>query len=230
MSNNQWPQPELSLGAPYGSMDILGRYKFWEIKKNSPAHLSWRTISEQIINLLEDQLAPLNADLMVEMVMIAQQDAKPNPTILFRSQNKATRQKAIALVNERSVLASHPGVLTAECSLLPKPLVIEDVLGLPDLPPGVYCSDALRHCGASVIISGEQARTLRNATLGGIVCIDGLFYGITTAHACSGAPEVAVDLQAEIDFALYGLGGFDIAPEQEYNGVEITSKGGLRVF
>ncbi|TVY27730.1 hypothetical protein LHYA1_G004332 [Lachnellula hyalina] len=66
-SENQWPQPELSLGAPYGSLDILARYKFWEVKNNSPAHQAWRAVSEQIINLIEDQFEALDVqetDLM----------------------------------------------------------------------------------------------------------------------------------------------------------------------
>ncbi|TVY37173.1 Cell wall integrity protein [Lachnellula subtilissima] len=231
MSENQWPQPELSLGAPYGSLDILARYKFWEVKNNSPAHQAWRAVSEQIINLIEDQFEALDAqeaDLMAEMFMIAGEEAEPSPTVLFRSQSKVARQRAIKLVHERSLLASYPGVMMADCSRLPRPLVIEEVSGMPALLPGMYSSDALRHCGASVIISRGRAGPLSKATLGGILCIGGLFYGMTTAYACMEAPKRAVDSETESDFALYGRSELDVAPEEEYHVVGMTCKGELK--
>jgi hypothetical protein len=231
--NNEWPQPELSLGAPNGSMDILDRYNFWEVKKNSPAHHAWRIISEPIINLLEDQFEHLdaeNVDITVEMFMIAGKTGNPSPTILFRSQSKVVRQAAMETVNKSALLASHPGILMASCSLLPRALVMEDVLGIPALPAGVYSSDALRHCGVSVVISGEQGGSLRKATLGGIVCIDGLFYGMTTGRACFGDPGSAGDMEVEFDFALYGLEGLEEGADEEFEGVEMTSKGKLATF
>ncbi|TVY57858.1 hypothetical protein LCER1_G002106 [Lachnellula cervina] len=233
MPNGQWPQPELSLGAPYGSLNILARYKFWEIKNNSPAHNTWRAVSEQIINLIEDRFETLDAqdtDLMVEMFMIAGEKAKPTPIVLFRSQSKIARQRAIKLVHERSLLASHPGVMMADCSMLPRPLVTEGVSGMPALLPGVYSSDALRHCGASVIISRGQAGSLSEATLGGILCIGGLFYGMTTAHACLRTPGGAVDCVTESDFALYENSGLDVTLKEECEIVEMTSKGELCLF
>ncbi|TVY92758.1 hypothetical protein LAWI1_G003362 [Lachnellula willkommii] len=227
MSNGQWPQPELSLGAPYGSLDILARYKFWEIKNNSPAYHTWRAVSEQIINLIEDQFETLDtqdADLMVEMFMIAGEEANPSPTVLFRSQSKVARQRAIKLVHESSLLTSHPGVMIADYSMLPRPLVIEEVSGMPvpALPPGAYSSDALRHCGTSVIISRGQAGSLSEATLGGVLCIGGLFYGMTTAHACLEPPGGAVGLETKSDFALYENSGLDVTPEEECEVVEMT--------
>ncbi|TVY19939.1 Cell wall integrity protein scw1 [Lachnellula arida] len=227
MSNGQWPQPELSLGAPYGSLDILARYKFWEIKNNSPAYHTWRAVSEQIINLIEDQFETLgtqDADLMVEMFMIAGEEANPSPTVLFRSQSKVARQRAIKLVHESSLLTSHPGVMMADYSMLPGPLVIEEVSGMPvpALPPGAYSSDALRHCGTSVIISRSQAGSLSEATLGGVLCIGGLFYGMTTAHACLEPPGGAVGLETKSDFALYENSGLDVTPEEECEVVEMT--------
>ncbi|TVY81713.1 Cell wall integrity protein scw1 [Lachnellula suecica] len=228
--SNQWPPlplPDLSVGARHTSMDILGRYSFWEVKKNSPAHQIWRTASEQIINLLEDHFDLLDAqdaDMVMEIFMIARKEAAPSPTILFRCQSKDARQKAMELVNAKSIMGPYPGVQMAACSMLPKSLVAEDFLGLPTLPPGVYSPDALRHCGVSINISGEQNGNVRKATLGGVVCIDGLFYGLTTAHACFGAPGVASDLETELDFALYGLNGIDDIADEDHGGAEITSK------
>jgi len=226
--DNEWSQPELSLGAPNVSMDIVDKYKFWEIKKNSPAYELWGIVSEPMVSLLEDQFEHLDVedtDIMVEMFMISRKMGNPNPTILVRSQSKAARHTTMEVLSKCSFLAPYPGVMMASCSLLPRSLVIEDVLGIPSLPPGVYSSDALRHCGVSVIISGGHGGSLQKATLGGIVCIDGLFYGMTTARACFGGPELAIDEEADLDFAFYGLEGLDEATEEEYEGVEMTSKG-----
>lgn len=228
VASNEWPQPELSLGAPNGSMDILERYQFWEIRKDSPAHQAWHTISKAITQLLEDRFALSDAEdanLMVEMSMVAQKMAKPSPTILFRSQSKAVRQTAIDLVKNSPALVPYIGMLMASCSLFPRSLVMEDVLGMPSLPRGVYSSDALRHCGVSIVISEEQGGSLRKATLGGIVCIDGLFYGMTTARACFGEPGVSADMEPELHFALHGLDRPDGATDGEFDGVEMTSKG-----
>lgn len=119
-ANSDWPQPELSLGAPHASMDIRDRFKFWEIKNNSPAHQVWGEISEAITNLLEGKFmvsTAEDADIIVEMFMIAQKMGNPSPTVIFRSQINAARQTAMDVVEKGSIMAPFSGVLMASCCL-----------------------------------------------------------------------------------------------------------------
>lgn len=211
MSGCSWPEPELSLGPVCTSLGDLDKYTCWEVRDESPAHQAWRRISRPIIQLLQDQGDDLDAqetDLMIEMFMIGQDPSSASPTILFSCQDPAIRQRAMELIGKSAILGSYPqypGILMAECFRRRRPLAIEGEADVPALPPGVYATEPLRHCGVSVLISGEQRSSPRKATLGGIVFIAGLFYGIITLYACKQTPLDEDESDDENEFSFFGL-------------------------
>lgn len=206
MSGSKWANPELLLGASCISPDSLGKYKCWAVKEQSFAHEVWNTISTQIVKVLQDQPEPLETrdmDLMLQMFMIGEDEALSTPTILFSCHDPKTRQRAMDLVHRSSILLQHPEIMMASCSPRRRPLAMEETAEVPALPPGVYATEPLRHCGVSVLISGEQRRSPRRATLGGIVFIAGLFYGIITLYACKQDSSMITEPDSDQQFSFY---------------------------
>jgi hypothetical protein len=218
----------LSIGAPCASLDLLGRYKCWSLKDKSPAHLVWKAVSKAITSLLDDQFEHLDAggsDLMIEMFMVGRRMNSCSPTILFSCESKACRHKAMELVKKKAILASHPGVLMAESSRLPRLLALGEDSEILNLPPGVYGNGPFKSCGMPILISGSHGGALRKATLGGIICIDEDYYGVTTAHAFVETKQEGIREDGDIEFAFYGLGEPDDSTDDEDNSVEMTSQG-----
>lgn len=202
----QWKEPELSIGLP---LKPLGRHKCWSLQDKSPAAVVWKSVSRSIINLLEDQYEHLdvkNSELRVHMFMIGQRPESSAPTILFSCESKPPRRKAMDLVKREGILDCHVGVQMAECSRLPKQLAIGEDSELRPLPVGVYLNGPLRSCGIAVLISRDGVTPPRKATIGGIVCIEDTYYGLTTAHAFDAVEERENSSDEDFEFAFYELG------------------------
>ncbi|TVY85456.1 NEDD8-specific protease [Lachnellula suecica] len=219
----QWPQPELSIGTRCGSMDVLGRWKCWEIKEKSPAYRVWKLVSKAIIDLLEDQFEHLDAkgkDFMFEMFMIGRRASTSKPTILFSCENKTPRQRAIHLVEKSAVLAPHPGVLMAQCSRLPRLYAGNDATSLA--PPGVYVNGPL---SMSVVVISDFGES-RKATLGGVLLIDGQFFGLTANHAFLSAQIVDMDPAPDLEFEFFDSSAFSHDFDEDES-VLMTSHGSI---
>lgn len=225
---NRWKDSELSLGSPCASLDRLGRYKCWSVKEKSPAHAAWKVVSKAIISLLEDQFEHLDAgdsDLKIEMFMVGRKPVGSIPTILFSCESKTCRQKAMALVQKKAILAAYPAVVMAECARLPKLLARGEQPDLPFLPPGVYSSGPLKACGTPMLISTGSSKPSCRATLGGLVTIDAKLYGITASHAFMDPKEETTIDDTGVDFAFYGADDpFESSDDDDENS-EITSQG-----
>ncbi|CZR68338.1 uncharacterized protein PAC_18237 [Phialocephala subalpina] len=224
----RWQQPELSIGPRCQSLDVLGVYKCWSLKDKSPAHLVWNKVYKAIITLVEDQFEHLDArdsDLVVEMFMIGRKARTSSPTVLFSCESKSCRRKVIELVQKNSILACHPGISMAECSRLPRLLAFGEGLEMPILPPGVYVNGPLRSCGIDVLISGSHDKSPRKATIGGLVCVDDDYYGLTCAHAFSEAKEPDASGDRDLEFAFYGPDDPDDSSDGENDSVGMTSQG-----
>ncbi|KAH8586937.1 hypothetical protein B0O99DRAFT_41432 [Bisporella sp. PMI_857] len=229
MPQCRWEEPQLSVGVPRASLDILGRYKCWSLKDKSPAHLVWKTASKAINSLLEDRFEHLGAggsDLMVEMFMIGRKPASSSPTILFSCESKTCRQNAMGLVQKKGILADHPGVLMAECSRLPKPLALDKEPDLPLLPPGVYLNGPLRSFGTSVLIYTEEGKLPRKSTIGGFITIGHELFGVTAAHVFFPAMEEDSSDDKDLEFAFFGDEPYDSQDDEEEL-VELTSQASM---
>ncbi|KAH6703323.1 hypothetical protein BKA61DRAFT_196024 [Leptodontidium sp. MPI-SDFR-AT-0119] len=225
-----WRQPELSVGSPCSSLDLLGIYKCWMVKDKSPAHAVWKDVSKRIINLLEDQFEHLDAgdsDLTFEMFMVGRRSTSSVPTILFSCESKSCRQKAMALVQKKSILAAYPGVLMAERSRMPKLLAQGEDSELLFLPSGVYLNGPLRTCGTSVLISFGPKRPTRIATIGGIVCIEEELYGVTAGHAFSEVKGTTNSDDNDAEFSFFGDSDPFDSSDEEHELVEMTSQASM---
>jgi hypothetical protein len=159
--------------------------------------------------LLQDHNAELDTkdvDLMIEVFMIGEEESTSCPTVLFSCQDKRVRQRAMELVDKSLIIRNYDGLLMAECSRHRRPLAMEETAEVPALPPGVYATEPLRHCGVTVLISGEQRGSPRRATLGGIVFIAGLFYGLITLYACKQNSNTTTCPDMDPQFTFYEPG------------------------
>lgn len=198
------------------------------VKDKSPAHAVWKDVSKRIINLLEDQFEHLDAgdsDLTFEMFMVGRRSTSSVPTILFSCESKSCRQKAMALVQKKSILAAYPGVLMAERSRMPKLLAQGEDSELLFLPSGVYLNGPLRTCGTSVLISFGPKRPTRIATIGGIVCIEEELYGVTAGHAFSEVKGTTNSDDNDVEFSFFGDSDPFDSSDEEHELVEMTSQG-----
>ncbi|KFY12433.1 hypothetical protein V492_03884 [Pseudogymnoascus sp. VKM F-4246] len=231
MPKPRWENPELSVGTPHASLDLLGRYKCWSVKDGSPAHIVWKTVSKAITNLLEDQYEHLDAggsELMVEMFMVGRKLTNSIPTILFSCESKTCRQKALVLVRKKGILTNHSGVLMAESSKLPRPLALDEQADAPCLSPGVYLNGPLRCFGTSILIYSDEGTPPRKATIGGIMTINHELYGGTAAHAFFPVKDEENTETEDLEFAFFGdEDPYDSDSGDDEDLVEMTSKASM---
>jgi hypothetical protein len=98
---------------------------------------------------------------------------------------------------------------------------------VPILPSGVYVNGPLRSCGMDVLISTGPYRSPRKATVGGIVCVDNDYYGLTCVHAFSEAKTPDAGEDRDLEFAFYGLNddhGLGVSDDED-DSIEMTSQG-----
>jgi len=226
MAPCRWPEPELSIGAAHGALDSFGRYNCWSVSEKGPVNLMWKTVSKTIRTLLQEQLEHLDARgsvLQIEIFMIGRKPAKSSPTILFCSENKTLRKRAMELVERKIISGTHPGVFVAHSSRLPRQLALGDDEQLPQLPEGVYAVGPLKSCGISVYIVAKGISP-RRATIGGFVSIQSQYCGLTTAHAFLNSGSSSLKAEPEIEFA-FGMGEPEDSSDDEDYLLELTSKG-----
>lgn len=227
-----WPDPGISIGLRCQSLDPLGRYKCWNLREKSPAHHVWKIVSKEITALLDDQFEHLDtrgSEFMVEMFMIGKKPAKASPTILFSCESKSARQRAMELVQKKSLLGDHPGVRMAHCSRLPRPLALIDKLESLHLLEGIYAHEPLGVCTLSILVIDKDYALPRRATIGGFFSINNAYYGLTTAHAFreieQKAPEQKVAVDIDLEFSFYDETIDDSSDEDD--DLEMTSKGSV---
>lgn len=229
---NQWQQPEVSVGESCGSLGMLGRIKYWLVKDKSPVALAWKTISSQIRSYLEDQNEHLifgDSPLIFEIFMIGRKPENSSPTILFSCENKESRLLAIDLVHKKGILASYPGILMAGSSRSPRQLAGEE-RDLLRLPLGVYLNGPVSGCGISILVSHNPKSPPRKATLGGILCIENQYYGLTTAHSFMETVKAKVESNLDDELVFYHLGEPDESSEDEGDSAISIGKKLCRTF
>lgn len=227
MAPPSFPNPELSLGSRCQSLDPLGRYKCWNVRGKSPADMVWRSVSQLIRSLLEEKYEHLDArgsELLIEIYMIGKRPASASPTVVFSCENKCARQKAIELVDKQSILRNHPGVRMAQSSRLPRLLALDEDIESAHLLEGVYLNGPVNCSGLSVLVVSGDYTAPRRATIGGFICINNKYYGLTVAHAFqkrNTSPTTSMNVEMEFSFFDHDEDSGSLDEEDH----EMTSKG-----
>jgi hypothetical protein len=118
---NQWPDPQLSIGA---KCNRLGSNECW--KAIGPAQELFNLISKSIEDLLDARVEDLEEGepiaghiLLFDLYMIGKSPASAQPTLLFTCQRPKPRQRAIKFVKESRILNGHPKIALADSAVPP---------------------------------------------------------------------------------------------------------------
>lgn len=190
-----WPSPHLSLGK---KCSPFGRKECWEV--TGPAQVISSDLFGAVRTLLNSRNEYLNEKepkpcfIMFGLYMIGDDGAHASPTLLLSCERKAPRRKALKLVKESGILSEYPGVRLAESirppSVIQAPVFLggaEEHLYVIEEDPDIVCwSPSKFTCGIPVHgreRAGPDSYSSYEATIGGVVYLDGKPYGLSTAHS-----------------------------------------------
>ncbi len=156
------------------------------------------------------------------MWMIGSAANAANPTIVFTSKSRRQRTFAKALLKDSKLLSEYPGIKIK--TLDKAPAVYQaaeahlDADGNSISDHGIYMIDDSRGTCGSLVAFGSS----RLATMGGVILIDGVHYGISAQHTRSSYLRDRQLLQNELG----DVPCFDDDSDSEYcDLIEYTSKG-----
>ena len=199
-----WPEPQLSIGTKCNRM---GQNECWEAI--GPARTLFTEIAKSVGKLLDERMdelevgEPVAVDILTfGMYMIGKTPNTAQATLLFTCQRQKPRRRAIKFIKESSILKGKPKIALAESSVVPN-ATNNNYLRLL---AGDRGSKELREVGGSRLWNRVAAESLesshlvwtppirifavpvicastgRKATVGGILQVNGKYYGITVAH------------------------------------------------
>ena len=225
-----WPDPEASVGQE--CLKINGR-QCWQVI--GPALAVMETLSVPIKELLDknqellEQGESKSRPLSFQMWMLGQDHHTAVPTIVFCSKSKRQRTCAKALLKESGLLNDYPGI---EIKALDKvPAVYRSAKQSPNttsedaFEAGIFMFE--RSCEPrGALISVGHART---ATMGGVLLINGSYYGITAQHAQFDPLGLEDDVDDDEDLCFDDDSDSDSDSELQTS-IEMTSKGSVSSF
>jgi hypothetical protein len=214
----RWQSPELSIGR---ACTPIAKQKCWEV--TGPVETLARGLFQAVKELLDgyNELLydgePVQSLVMFNLFMIGHNQSKASPTLLVSCERKRPRQRAMKLIRESGILhrPEYAGVRLAESPLPPVglcppvPLGSQDVAGsssfpLPRLAQNVFWTPKFPPIGAQLYMGFNvtDAVYTTRATLGGVVIVDDVFYGLTVAHNFIGQKDPPVIADDEDGFEL----------------------------
>lgn len=218
----QWPNPELSIGQ---KCEPISGLFCWRV--TGPALQTFRELSIPIKDFLDRRQEDIERGekkpqtVSFHMLMVGSEPAKAEPTIIFASKNKQQRTYASVLIKQEKLLEDYPGV---KIKTLPKmsavhrsgPL-LSDPNSKAHSDDGIYLINRFSSaCGALISYGGSKL-----GTLGGVILIKGVLYGLATQH-----PRYKMYEEKEKPATQNKLLSFDEDVNFDYDEMtEITSQG-----
>ena len=195
-----WPEPEGSIG------DIeyrpLGRNKLcWEA--SGPARQQLLPLCRQIKSSLNDQrdeftggASTADWSIALNLFMVGPSRDRASPVIIVCCSDDIVRKRAVKMIRDLGYLEHHAGVKLGKRAFSPIPVTGEDMTEVqqPNLSARPYVVGepniaytrplVMNPCGALIFVKISSPSTgIRKATMGGVVLVNGQFYGITACHA-----------------------------------------------
>jgi hypothetical protein len=217
-----WPEPEKSIGKLRA---IIKGKKCWEAK--GPALEAFNKVGQPIQKLLDDcrdfleEGEEIARPISYQIWMVGRSVETALPTIVFTSKSKRSRTKATVIVKDSDILAEFPSIAVKALSAIPA--MPKADTGKDNQHPQETDEDDVsmigspsHACGAPILVGGG-----RKATLGGVLLIDGRWYGITANHARFGdveGPSDPSEGSKDVSFD-------DDSDLEDDDFIEITSKG-----
>ena len=222
-SKSTWPDPEQSIGRECSK---ISGFRCWEV--TGPALEIINNLSIPIKEMLDNHQEILEQGelkpraVSFHMWMIGSVASAANPTIVFSSKSRRQRTFAKVLLKESKLLDNYPGIRIK--TLDKAPAVYQaadsnlDTDGEEISNDGIYMVDDSRGICGSLVAFGNS----KLATMGGVILIDNVHYGISAQHARFNYTRERQRLTSEpVDAPC-----FDEDSDSEYGDlIEITSRG-----
>ena len=233
--NSTWPNPERSIGKECLS---IGALRCW--LPIGPALAAFEVLSKDLKDLLDKhkdalkQGEPKPRAISFNMWMTGCKPESSSPTIVFSSKSQRQRAFATALLKDSKLLDQYPGVRIKTLDRMPaiyqagsqEPETTGTTRsGTEDVPKdgseeAIYMFDDSRGSCGALIAFGH----LRLATMGGILLINGTYYGISAQHGRYESLEQPEDAINEGNFLCFDDDS-DTEGSDLDNLIEITSSG-----
>ncbi|KAI9866905.1 MAG: peptide-N4-(N-acetyl-beta- glucosaminyl)asparagine amidase [Pleopsidium flavum] len=223
-----WPDPGLSIGRSCYN-NSSGGY-CWEAV--GPVRDAFNEVSEKIRDLFQSQSDYLDEGeedsptFSYGIWMIGRDKAHATPTIVLGCKSASVRTRAKNILKGSGILSPFPGIALKKTVRTPEPLAAGDAsksVAL-DTTSTIYAfGGPTEPCGTSIFLGSsdvQRSASRREATMGGIIAVDGLYYGLTVAHVFASDFRPPEGL-AQGDF-------LDLDSDSESDGeslAEITSEG-----
>ena len=235
-----WPNPEQSIGKECLS---IGALRCW--LPIGPALAAFEVLSKDLKDLLDKhkdalkQGEPKPRAISFNMWMTGSEPESSSPTIVFSSKSPRQRAFAKALLKDSKLLDQYPGVRIKTLDRMPaiyqagsqEPDTIGTTRGSTEDVPNdgseeaIYMFDDSRGSCGALIAFGR----LRLATMGGILLINGTYYGISAQHSRYESLEYPEDATNEGNSLCFDDDS-DTEGSDLDNLIEITSSGKHRLL
>lgn len=202
----EWPDPEQSIGRARPSHSTSGCC--WEAI--GPARDAFDKIAEKIKELFQNQSDYLDEGeetsptFSYDIWMVGRDKSRAIPTIILGCQSSNVRDKAKTLLNESGILDSFPGINVKKTRRAPDRLAANDdtrELGRSESRPEdidtVYAVEEEDQCGVQIFLANAfnlPNKSAAKATIGGIVTVDSVAYGLSVSHVFASSYRPPEDL------------------------------------
>lgn len=202
----EWPDPEQSIGrsCPFHSTSGC----CWEAI--GPARDAFNEVAETIRELFQSHSDYLNEGeetyptFSFDIWMVGRDESHARPTIILGCRSEKVRTKAKKLLERSGILDKSPGIDVKKTSRAPDRLAANDdthELGgsepsLEDMRT-VYALEERDECGIQIFLGSAYnlpTESAPKATIGGVVMVDSIAYGLSVSHVFSSTYQPPQDL------------------------------------
>lgn len=191
--HSQWPCPQTSVGR---FISMIGSQKCWEAI--GPARSTFTTLAPDIKKHLDTYSEPIPAWVTWSMYMVGVSPVTAAPTIIFCCESEPYRKAIRNMIRDSGVLNAFPSIALKHLPRAPDYNQLVQLASGSDkcttlnslgeeheaLTHMVFSNNPKPVSGSSLLIrTSDELSTLRKATSGGTVCINGSTYLMTAAHA-----------------------------------------------
>ncbi|KAI1774757.1 hypothetical protein F4818DRAFT_72180 [Hypoxylon cercidicola] len=113
-----WPDPENSIGKEFGEIPKT-KLSYWEA--TGPAKTAYQKLLPEVLNVLAEKQGPIpNSDFVwFSLYMVGPSSSTAAPFIMFASDQRSQRRKAMNYVKNSKILEAYPGMQVGEWAEAP---------------------------------------------------------------------------------------------------------------
>ncbi|KAB5513459.1 hypothetical protein GE09DRAFT_1196349, partial [Coniochaeta sp. 2T2.1] len=233
-----WPDPEESVGKEFGEIPKT-KLSYWQA--TGPALAAYQNLLPEILKVLAEKQGRIpNSDFVwFSLYMVGPCATTAIPYIMFASEQRALRRKAMNYIRNSKILQEYPGMQVGEWAEAPhignqeqRGFLEERVYGKPEIPNVSITADSFLSVGTQVsaVISFHYVDRTVKATASVEVEIDGTRYYLVPSHVLiPPRPSLATEAGAPDDSDNGSFDFGDLMGDEDRNDSDplVTSLGSI---